>query len=1079
MKAGSDFDIDKLSIYLKNIYPSNDKKPKVVPYLGTGEEAIAKFAKMYDAGEFNEYLNSRKLLSKEDAEGRLMAAIFPEQFSIQREDVINDLYRQSLENEYIQSLQKLISNDLNFDNLIKPNSADQLKELEIKIGDKLGRTRTDYSDVGNMLSRKFMTTLRHDFVTGKYAIGIAAVNQTNHAQNQRSLIYVDPDKIKTTVSEEDKEWLGDGSINFKEYNSVMVNGMKRATLSMIKDANGKNFISDTIGQFIDGYVDISKDSWIMEMGASPNVASTWLFLVKLGVPINTVGYFMNQPIIRDYLKTIQNNGYSWLFIDSFVDDVKYDYLTEDNITVNGIPDETGLYDMMGKTPDKMSPVELANQNYILDEFLKYAMMASHMFQVTQGSNFDTATINDPYLVFKKQMQLAKAQRTMLSSINEKEEVIPAVDAILKNSFIGELANVIYGVRDAFAEILISDRKNVRKVMEEVLAPYTEMSDRDFIKISQKAVNDLFDWAVQNDRKLNNSVKKILLGNSTEKSAAKQIIEFRDKVLKDEDHPLHNNMILRSLQLESGKKIVLDEYKLRDGNVYQRESISLDLLIKMGYAPKEARKMMNMFIASPDNISIKGRDAKVYDQNLIIYGFNELRDKLGDENKDLYGKLVRLAVIQSGLTNSPIAFTNLLPYDDFKEFYNQTLSNLENIPNLADFKTLDTMERSNWNNTNIVAFKKGRLVQSKKTPGNWYYRERQFLSEVLKKKMLNGELPEMIVFSVGSKEGRSDFVSYSYEGQLTKNQRIKARRIGDTSHVNKGLFKKVYKINNEGKRVPLIQESTYEGKTYFNYVYKMVNAWGDSYRAQEFYGKNFPLDPTSTTSRPSVLDNGFMKVMREVEDSEIELALLGTTPVVATIQPTKNVEVVERYSVDDVQANPDKIYVFGDNTQRVGMGGQAQIRNNPNAMGIATKLTPSMDEAAFMSDKDLVKNRQIIDSDIAKIKATGKPVVMPKDGLGTGLAQLKERAPQTYAYLKQRLLQEFGFDNDNGSVGNKPEAVKQEAPAQPEVPRSTKERVLKDGKSYNLSDINLDLLIKMGYANDEIGQILKEVRKEIC
>jgi hypothetical protein len=363
-----------------------------------------------------------------------MEAIFPEQYSIQREDVINDLYRQSLENEYIQSLQKLISNDLNFENLIKPNSADDLKGLTDKISDKLGRTKIDYGAVGNMLSRAFMTNLRHAFVTGKYAIGIAAVNQTNHSQNQRSLVYVDPVKIKTTVDPVDQTWLGDGQINFKEYNSVMVNGVKRATLSKIKSADNKTYISDTIGQFIDGYVDISKGPWIMEMGATPNVASTWLFLVKLGVPINTVGYFMNQPIIRDYLRTIQNNGYSWLFIEKFVDDVKYDYLTDDNVVVNGIPDETGLYDMMGKSPDKMNPSELAQQNYILDEFLKYAMMASHMFQVTQGSNFDTATINDPYLVFKKQVQLAKAQRTVLSSINDKNEVIPAVDSILEKFF---------------------------------------------------------------------------------------------------------------------------------------------------------------------------------------------------------------------------------------------------------------------------------------------------------------------------------------------------------------------------------------------------------------------------------------------------------------------------------------------------------------------------------------------------------------------------------------------------------------------------------------------------------------------
>ena len=152
-------------------------------------------------------------------------------------------------------------------------------------------------------------------------------------------------------------------------------------------------------------------------------------------------------------------------------------------------------------------------------------------------------------------------------------------------------------------------------------------------------------------------------------------------------------------------------------------------------------------------------------------------------------------------------------------------------------------------------------------------------------MLNGELPEMITFSKFSREASDDFVVYSWEEKITKQQRIKSRKTGDMSHVNKGLFKKVYRTDEKGKRVPLVQTSTYTGKdgferTYLNYVYKMINAWGGSFRAQEFYEKNFPLDPTSTTSRPSVLDNGFLKVMKEVEDSEIELALLGKIQMVS-------------------------------------------------------------------------------------------------------------------------------------------------------------------------------------------------------
>jgi hypothetical protein len=117
-----------------------------------------------------------------------------------------------------------------------------------------------------------------------------------------------------------------------------------------------------------------------------------------------------------------------------------------------------------------------------------------------------------------------------------------------------------------------------------------------------------------------------------------------------------------------------------------------------------------------------------------------------------------------------------------------------------------------------------------------------------------------------------------------------KKEGDFSYIKKGLFKKVYKngvaleVKGGGKAV--------------NYIYKMINAWGDSFRAQEFYGKEFPLNSKSTVSRSSILDNGFLKVVREVEDSEIELALLGTTQIVsATIEETNKPDSVSQEEWD--------------------------------------------------------------------------------------------------------------------------------------------------------------------------------------
>lgn len=131
---------------------------------------------------------------------------------------------------------------------------------------------------------------------------------------------------------------------------------------------------------------------------------------------------------------------------------------------------------------------------------------------------------------------------------------------------------------------------------------------------------------------------------------------------------------------------------------------------------------------------------------------------------------------------------------------------------------------------------------------------------------------------------------------------------------------------------------------------------------------------------------------------------------ASVKP--KVTTVDRYTLADAKANPNKIYVFGDNTDRKGTGGQAQIRPASNAMGIATKIHPTNNADAFMSDSNLEENKKVISSDIQKILDTGKELVLPKDGFGTGLAKLKEKAPQTFAFLEAELLSKFGFTNSS-------------------------------------------------------------------
>lgn len=101
----------------------------------------------------------------------------------------------------------------------------------------------------------------------------------------------------------------------------------------------------------------------------------------------------------------------------------------------------------------------------------------------------------------------------------------------------------------------------------------------------------------------------------------------------------------------------------------------------------------------------------------------------------------------------------------------------------------------------------------------------------------------------------------------------------------------------------------------------------------------------------------------------------------------------------------KFYLYGDNLEEKGLGGQAaEMRGEPNSVGIPTKKSPSMKPDAFFTDAELIENRRAIDRAVAALAffPNGSTIVAPESGLGTGLAKLKENAPQTLDYLRGKL-----------------------------------------------------------------------------
>ena len=590
--------------------------------------------------------------------------------------------------------------------------------------------------------------------------------------------------------------------------------------------------------------------------------------------------------------------------------------------------ESSLFEMIkyNREDSEMSEAQKKEQANILYEFLKYAKMAEHLFYVTQASNWDTANINDPSNIFQKNELLKRARKTIISS----------VDDILKNSFVDKVKEAMLNTRNAFSEILISDKENARNVIENVTLPYISLPQRDFAKLYQKAVFDMFDWAMQNSTKLNEKIIGILLGKENRESAAKQIIEYRDKIIGNKakniegqpEHPLYNNFILRNIELRSGNRV---------GDI--------------------------------NNLAIVARDNKVYDQDLIIYGFEELRKGLKAEgNNKLYSKLLALSVLQSGLSASPISFTSLLPYEDFVTIYNESLSSLNQIDNLSDFQTLHVFERNNWNNDNIIDFVRA-MMKMVSDPYSEYGESYKDLNTFLDRKLTNAirnkSIPKIIKLASKSQQAKSEFIVYTWQTNISKAESIRRRKNGDRSHIHKLLMQRVK--NNDGTPYTYVETFTIDkGKSterpinVERYLYKAINAWGDSYRGQELYGA---IEPTATLGKQSVLNNGFDKV-NEVGDEVILDIIEGKKKEEKSsiVEPTIK---AREYTPENITSlKPNEIFVFGSNTEgRHGAGAAlvakekfGAIQGNPKGM---------QGQSYAIITKDLSKGKKSIP--LSKIK----------------------------------------------------------------------------------------------------------------
>jgi hypothetical protein len=885
-KAGSDFDIDKLNMYLKSIYVDENGEVRLVSYKGSEQatkdfysnvwettiqkeiDKIEKYdefrsktidvlniverASVEGLSDFSELMTNDQIdffnfhfdLLQEMIDQAADKNLSPSQYIIDQQieldksknelaikklsdqlksDYVKKMYKKALENEYYASLEKLLTLPENFNKLIAPVDDAGLEKMSEILDEAKGYNEGDIK--ARLINRNYMTNMRHAFITGKRWVGIAAVNITNLSLRQKSKVYLDPSKV-TLLPAREKEFVKDLSIVLP-HNTIDVNGRKYVSLSGTITKDGTQLISQRLSGYGTAFVDIANKPFITKIVKSDVVVSTFMFLESIGAG-NTGIYFLNQPIIDKYLEYLDSKGSKNVMNNDDLNYVKslfpttLQQITSTEISVDGLLKNIEEYGQKGKFDQKKN----AEQHLVLDEFVKYKILADQLFAYTQALNYDTTRFSSSDTYLKKEWgTMNAANYNLISNVND----------VLKNTFIGRLSELLSDSYQALGAVMVTENPKIKAYTLSTLKRYATkkyMSLSDYEKISNLIKNSFIDFIIQNNTTIREMIVPFLVDSQT--SIVNKLEQAKQK------YP--SNQLLQELTPVLGNR-------------------------ELG----------------AKSITLKTNIKDAYNENLYTGMMRELRDSKKADLVELYNDIINVSILQ-GTSQSAISIRNIIPIEDYSAKVASIFQQLQADDALKAFENA-LFERNNFRNTDV--FQEFKPVIWKPFPDRntgEYRQENYMFDPITGEDKLIHTFPSYSIEGFGASrtliklnevynsfqlasdfikvpkvisDSKGDKFNVATGTEISKADYAHMLKKGDFSLFDAYYYKKVYTKSKDefGNPIPL---SKLNAKLEREYFYKLINVYGDGNKAVEM----------NTNFTPSVIDNGSLRIPNEVSDEQI-------------------------------------------------------------------------------------------------------------------------------------------------------------------------------------------------------------------
>lgn len=351
---------------------------------------------------------------------------------------------EGIENSILDTVDGLLSHKDSFVPSLRTTSqmVDYMKSLATDLKNLKGDTSFKETDPLSIIEFDKKMDIAYKFIAGKDGVGVAARHNTHHVLTQIANL---------TLTDQVTELLG-----FK-FNK---NKEGKAILSGVKDVNNRHDILDITAGSVNGFVDIVKDPFIIDLFTDLNTAGIALTLVRLGAPIEWVVRFVNQPLIQRYIRNVEFarsevGKISGLSVKGVLDKLRLEYYNKldqnakDLIDSNTWGLKAGIYKNLsndqldkfiavGYTDGHIEDSEIQNNSLsvpsneyylgqlsLLNDFLVYSKLNERLRLLMDNSTADTKhvkTFNDAdrFVRLREQEGISKDERldTVFENYND-------------------------------------------------------------------------------------------------------------------------------------------------------------------------------------------------------------------------------------------------------------------------------------------------------------------------------------------------------------------------------------------------------------------------------------------------------------------------------------------------------------------------------------------------------------------------------------------------------------------------------------------------------------------------------------